>query len=153
MSEQFRPLKIGGVDFDGKFTPVSRDDLSALPDGVREAVEHCDRNFALAPYNGHRADWPAILAYILRLTRENDEWQTHCLRFQTERDKARVELAEARKTIKRLLGQNKIQYDFLSSRQCPDHAGKWERGKCLQCALEKAEAELADVRAQQEPPK
>lgn len=31
-----------------------------------------------------------------------------------------------------------IKGEFLSSRQCADHSGKWERGRCLQCELEAA---------------
>lgn len=64
---------------------------------------------------------------------------------QQQVDILRAELLRLAEENKRLLGQNRIQSEFLSSRQCPDHAGKWERGKCLQCSLEKAEAELAEV--------
>ena len=38
-----------------------------------------------------------------------------------------------------------IKSEFLSSRQCPDHAGKWERGRCLQCEIERLRRELARV--------
>lgn len=58
----------------------------------------------------------------------------------------RAELLRLSVENKRLHSQNRIQYDFLSSRQCPDHSGKWERGNCLQCSLEKAEAELASIK-------
>ena len=30
-----------------------------------------------------------------------------------------------------------IKSAFLSSRQCPDHNGKWPRGRCLQCEIER----------------
>lgn len=36
-------------------------------------------------------------------------------------------------------GELRIKSEFLSSRQCPDHAGKWQRGECLQCRIEKLE--------------
>lgn len=45
-------------------------DLDTLRPEVREAVEHCDRNFALAPYNGHRANWPLIRAELLWAARQ-----------------------------------------------------------------------------------
>jgi hypothetical protein len=39
-----------------------------------------------------------------------------------------------------------IRSDFLSSRQCPDHSGKWERGRCLQCEIEELREKLDRVR-------
>ena len=38
--------------------------------------------------------------------------------------------------LDKLSGELRIKSEFLSSRQCPDHSGKWERGRCLQCELE-----------------
>lgn len=70
------------------------DDLDTLRPEVREAVEHCDRNFALAPYNGHRANWPLLRAELLRMHESavggyEDGW--HALR--NERDALKAELA------------------------------------------------------------
>jgi hypothetical protein len=39
-------------------------------------------------------------------------------------------------------GELKIKSEFLSSRQCPDHSGKWQRGDCLQCRIEQLEMAL-----------
>ena len=52
---------------------------------------------------------------IERLKAEN-EW------LQSQLDKSK---AEAR-----------IKGEWIRSRQCPDHSGKWERGRCLQCEIE-----------------
>ena len=46
----------------------------------------------------------------------------------------------------RLEFELKVKSEFLSSRQCPDHSGKWQRGDCLQCRIEQLEA------AQNNPP-
>ncbi len=47
--------------------------------------------------------------------------------------------------LKTARGQNRVQSDFLRSRQCSDHSGKWQRGKCLQCELEKARERVATL--------
>jgi uncharacterized protein (DUF3084 family) len=107
------------------------DDLDNLRPEVREAVEHCDRNFALAPYNGHRANWPAIRAVLRRLSRENDEWQTRCLQFQTERDKARAEL-DALRNIQSTLA---------------DEVTQKERAESELAAIKDENAQLRDVLA------
>lgn len=39
-----------------------------------------------------------------------------------------------------------IKGEFLSSRQCADHSGKWERGRCLQCELEAARKDAERLR-------
>ena len=43
--------------------------------------------------------------------------------------------------IEKLSAENRIKTEWISTRQCPDHSGKWERGRCLQCELETALAE------------
>lgn len=43
--------------------------------------------------------------------------------------------------IQKLEGELRIKSEFLSSRQCPDHSGKWPRGRCLQCEIEELEAD------------
>jgi len=57
-------------------------------------------------------------------------------------DVASYEGATQRKRIEKLKGELKIKSEFLSSRQCPDHSGKWQRGNCLQCRIEQIEAAL-----------
>ena len=47
-----------------------------------------------------------------------------------ESQQARIELLEF---------ELKVKSEFLSSRQCPDHSGKWQRGDCLQCRIEQLE--------------
>ncbi len=54
--------------------------------------------------------------------------------------KERDELAAA---LEQAQGELKIKSEFLSSRQCPDHSGKWQRGDCLQCRIEQLEADLS----------
>ena len=44
--------------------------------------------------------------------------------------------------LEQLKGELRIKSEFLSSRQCPDHSGKWQRGDCLQCRIEQLEAAL-----------
>lgn len=63
------------------------DALDTLRPEVREAVQELDGK----AYPGSRTHecWQTIRAELLRFARENDEWQTRCLRFQTERDEAR----------------------------------------------------------------
>lgn len=39
--------------------------------------------------------------------------------------------------IAKLEGKTRIMGEFLRSRQCPDHSGKWKRGDCLQCEIER----------------
>ena len=40
--------------------------------------------------------------------------------------------------------------EFLSSRQCPGHSGKWPRGRCLQCEIERLQAALQKIADQDE---
>jgi len=59
-----------------------------------------------------------------------------------------AEIAALRKENEALKAKSRIQSEFLSSRQCPDHNGKWARGRCLQCeneALRKALQEIKDT--------
>ncbi len=44
----------------------------------------------------------------------------------------------------RQVAELRIKSEFLSSRQCPDHSGKWERGRCLQCEIETLTTEGRD---------
>lgn len=56
--------------------------------------------------------------------------------------------AEIAALVVALKAKSRIQSEFLSSRQCPDHNGKWARGRCLQCeneALRKALQEIKDT--------
>ena len=46
--------------------------------------------------------------------------------------------------IERIEFELKVKSEFLSSRQCPDHSGKWQRGDCLQCRIEQLEKQIAD---------
>ena len=39
----------------------------------------------------------------------------------------------------------KIKDEFLRTRQCPDHSGKWERGRCLQCEIEQYRGFVEDL--------
>lgn len=41
------------------------------------------------------------------------------------------------KDVRSLQAQLRTQSDFLRARQCADHAGKWPRGTCLQCEVER----------------
>lgn len=49
---------------------------------------------------------------------------------------ARVGLSFQQKRIHALELKLKTQDEFLRTRQCADHHGKWERGRCLQCEIE-----------------
>lgn len=62
------------------------DALDTLRPEVRTAVMNLDDKLH---QRFGRGDWKTIRAELLRFARENDEWQTRCLRFQTERDEAR----------------------------------------------------------------
>lgn len=53
------------------------------------------------------------------------------------------ELTAEREKVARLEKIKAIQFEFLSSRQCADHNGKWERGRCLQCEIERLEKDAA----------
>lgn len=55
------------------------------------------------------------------------------------------ELAYLRERIATLEGALSIKTQFLRSRQCPDHSGKWDRGRCLQCELEEANRSIATL--------
>jgi len=61
--------------------------------------------------------------------------------------KLETENAALKATLRKRDGELQIKTDFLRSRQCPDHSGKWERCRCLQCELETAQATLARVEA------
>lgn len=61
-------------------------------------------------------------------------------------EKAEAERDELRERSVKLEGEARIKGEFLSSRQCSDHNGKWERGRCLQCELEKATAALEGMK-------
>ena len=52
--------------------------------------------------------------------------------------------AEIEGELAAITAQLHIKSEFISSRQCPDHNGKWKRGNCLQCELERLKAELAE---------
>ena len=58
-------------------------------------------------------------------------------------DEAKYDEPELRSKLDKLRGELKIKSEFLSSRQCPDHSGKWQRGDCLQCRIERLEADLS----------
>ena len=70
----------------------------------------------------------ALMALVAHY--EGNEWFT---RAETVGEEFLKEYPAVRAEIERLLIADK----FLSSRQCPDHAGKWERGRCLQCEIER----------------
>lgn len=73
-------------------------DLENLRPEVREALDEMDRIARIIP--AQCSDELRIIhAELLRFARENDEWQTRCLRFQTERDMARAELAALKARI------------------------------------------------------
>ena len=55
-------------------------------------------------------------------------------------EKKARKLCDIAKEIKRLKCELAIKSEFLSSRQCPDHSGKWPRGSCLQCEIEHLKA-------------
>lgn len=38
-----------------------------------------------------------------------------------------------------------IKSEFISTRQCSDHNGKWPRGGCLQCEVERLKVQLVDI--------
>jgi len=38
--------------------------------------------------------------------------------------------------LKKSQAEARIKGEWISSRQCPDHSGKWERGRCLMCEIE-----------------
>ena len=44
--------------------------------------------------------------------------------------------------IERLTAELAIKSEWISTRQCPDHSGKWPRGNCLQCEIERLTADL-----------
>jgi hypothetical protein len=56
-------------------------------------------------------------------------------------------LSAATKKIRAQECQIRNQTDFLHSRQCSDHNGKWERGRCLQCELSAATERERRLRA------
>lgn len=108
------------------------DDLSALDNlrpEVREAVHRTDVTVEMFDtlVTVNRDDYDTIRAELPRLTRENDEWQTRCLQFQTERDKARAELAAIKARIAgsrhAFLGPNMDRITFLADEIGP--SGKY----------------------------
>ncbi len=67
-------------------------DLDNLRPEVREVI------FEIECRHNVRG-WKTVRAELLRLARENDEWQARCLQFQRERDKAQAELAAVKARI------------------------------------------------------
>lgn len=67
--ETFKPVTIGVVSPDGKFTPVKRDDRQPLPQEVAEAIAALDA----MTYAGSRthAHWSYVKAHLHRLAEEN----------------------------------------------------------------------------------
>ncbi len=58
-------------------------------------------------------------------------------RFENEECPTLPKLCRAVATeIEHLQGELRIKSEFISTRQCPDHNGKWPRGRCLQCEIE-----------------
>ena len=57
---------------------------------------------------------------------------------------AHCDRGELLKLVDKLQAENTIKSEFLSTRQCPDHSGKWERGRCLQCEIEQLQAHLKE---------
>lgn len=51
------------------------------------------------------------------------------------------EIQSLRAKNKKLEGENRIKGEWIRTRQCPDHSGKWERGRCLQCEVESLRSE------------
>ena len=51
--------------------------------------------------------------------------------------KLEAEITRLKAVINQYEGELRIKSDFISSRQCPDHNGKWQRGACLQCEIER----------------
>lgn len=46
------------------------------------------------------------------------------------------DLEDTKKLLRARDKQIEVQTEFLRTRQCSDHNGKWERGRCLQCEIE-----------------
>ncbi len=78
---------------------------------------------------------------IKRLKRNSTEWgdlyTVAAQALQECKDDCQDTLREKVARIEKLEGELKIKSEFLSSRQCPDHSGKWQRGDCLQCEIER----------------
>ena len=58
---------------------------------------------------------------------------------------SRVQVPHNSKFLEAKFGELQAKSEFLSARQCPDHAGKWERGRCLQCEIERLTTECSDA--------
>lgn len=66
---------------------------------------------------------------LLTVARENEERTAAANRDLVSRlDKAEKRIA--------------LNEDYATSRLCPDHRGKWTRGRCVLCELERAERRL-----------
>src|SRR5574337_1013278 len=110
MSEQFKPVKIGDVSSDGKFTPVSRDDFNALRPEVREAAEEIDE--ILGSFGNE--EWKAIRAELLRLA-EDAAMFAHAVslgqRYKQRAEHAEAELADLKAKYAELdeLAKNTVQ--------------------------------------------
>ena len=59
-------------------------------------------------------------------------------------------IAELEGALEKATVALRIKSEFLKTRQCPDHSGKWKRGRCLQCEIERAEAALHEIGELQE---
>lgn len=61
---------------------------------------------------------------------------------QDELTIAKAEATTLKVKLEKLNGILRIKSEFLSTRQCPDHSGKWDRGRCLQCEIEELQASV-----------
>lgn len=62
-------------------------------------------------------------------------------RYGPERELWEALVAERERLVK-AEAELRIKSEFIRTRQCPDHSGKWERGRCLQCEVERLSKEL-----------
>lgn len=102
-----------------------------------EAIQQMRDNPPRGIASDMHARWKAAEAKIAELE------STNLTEISRKLVEAEAKVAELDSRLKKQSAELEIKSDFIRSRQCSGHSGKWERGRCLQCEIEAAEAQLA----------